>query len=100
MTIQKIGAIIGVSLPKFLQNNGVVLPSTYTSSSLTSLGTITNLIATTATITNFNVTNTIAGTTASLNTLTCNNYYNTNGLLSQTFNVGNNDQTFFANDYF
>lgn len=76
------------------------LPNYVISSSLTSLGTITNLIATTATIQNFTFGNIVSGTTISCQDLTCNNYWNTNGIKTIQFNTGNNDLTTFANNHF
>ena len=38
----RVGTIIGVSIPQFLTRNETVLPSSFTSSSLTSVGTLTN----------------------------------------------------------
>ena len=92
--------VLTTTSTKFLQRNENILPNTFTSSSLTSLGVIQNLIATTATITNFKVTNSILSTTASLNNLTCNNVFNTNGSQYIQANTGNNDLTTFANNYF
>ncbi len=42
----KIGILIGVSFPKLLTNTDIALPSSFVSSSLSSLGTITSLSAT------------------------------------------------------
>ena len=46
------GTMLSTSMPQYLTRNETILPSSFVSSSLTSLGTISNLTATNGTITN------------------------------------------------
>ena len=46
-TDAKVGKLIGVTTPNYLQRNEIVLPSTFTNSSLTSVGTLGTLLCVT-----------------------------------------------------
>ena len=97
------GVSSGVSIATIGQNKSdahrTTLPSNSASGSSTSLGTMTNLVAAAATITDIHVANTIYETTASLNTLTCHHYHNTNGFHTMQCNSGNDDIAEFSDNY-
>ena len=48
----KIGTLVGVSLPNYLVKTDITLPSTFTNSSLTSLGNLNNLVSVSGNFTN------------------------------------------------